>query len=69
MATQDQINAIADIILEVFENDPKVFKASLAEIKTNTDSVTIANKIARLRKQIKEFTDEKNAEIQELLGQ
>jgi len=69
MATQVQINAIADIILETFEGDAELFRDSLSEIKENTESVTITNKIARLREQIKVFTDEKNAEIQELLGQ
>ena len=67
MATETEINAICDIILEVFEGDPQVFEASLAEIKVNTDRVTIENQIEAIRKDIFEFTEAKNAEIQALL--
>ena len=68
MATQQQIAAIADVILEVFGNDANLFKASLTEIKTNTERVTIQNQIDALRKQQREANDAIEAQIQALLG-
>jgi hypothetical protein len=68
MATQAEIEAIANIILRVFERDPQVFEASLEAIKVNTDKITIDNRIAEIRKEIRVFTEAKEAEIQELLG-
>jgi hypothetical protein len=68
MATTAQISAIADVILEVFGNDAQLFKASLAEIKTNTTKVTIENQIDALRKQQREANDAIEAQIQALLG-
>jgi hypothetical protein len=68
MATTAQINAVIDIILEIFGNDAQLFKASLAEIKTNTTKVTIENQIDALRKQQREANDAIEAQIQALLG-
>jgi len=68
MATQQQIAAIADIILEVFSNDAQLFKASLTEIKTNTTKVTIENQIDALRKQQREANQAFEDQIQALLG-
>jgi hypothetical protein len=68
MATTQQINAVIDIILEIFGNDAQLFKASLAEIKTNTTKVTIENQIDALRKQQREANDAIEAQIQALLG-
>ena len=68
MATQQQIAAIADVILEVFGNDANLSKDSLTEIKTNTKKVTIENQIDALRKQQREANDAIEAQIQALLG-
>ena len=68
MATTQQISAVIDIILETFGNDAQLFKASLAEIKTNTTKVTIENQIDALRKQQREANDAIEAQIQALLG-
>jgi hypothetical protein len=68
MATQQQISAIADVILDVFGNDANLFKASLTEIKVNTKKVTIENQIDALRKQQREFNEGIEAQIQALLG-
>jgi hypothetical protein len=68
MATQQQISAVIDIILEIFGNDAQLFKASLTEIKTNTTKVTIENQIDALRKQQREANDAIEAQIQALLG-
>jgi hypothetical protein len=68
MANQQQISAVIDIILEIFGNDAQLFKASLTEIKTNTNKVTIENQIDALRKQQREANDAIEAQIQELLG-
>ena len=68
MATQQQIAAIADVILEVFGNDANLFKDSLTEIKVNTTKVTIENQIDALRKQQREFNESIEAQIQALLG-
>jgi len=67
MATTAEVQAVVDIILEVFQSDPAVFRASLEEIKTNTEAVTIENQIAAIRKEIQAFTAAKEAEIQALL--
>jgi hypothetical protein len=68
MATTAQINAIADIILEVYDGDAQLFKASLEQIKVNTERVTIQNQIDALRKQQREANDAIEAQIQTLLG-
>jgi hypothetical protein len=68
MATQQQISAVIDIILETFGNDAQLFKASLAEIKTNTTKVTIENQIDALRKQQREANQAFEDQIQALLG-
>jgi hypothetical protein len=68
MATTAQINAIADVILEVFGNDANLFKDSLTEIKVNTTKVTIENQIDALRKQQREANDAFELQIQALLG-
>jgi len=68
MATTAQINAIADVILEVFGNDANLFKDSLTEIKTNTKKVTIENQIDALRKQQREANQAFEDQIQALLG-
>ena len=68
MATQQQIAAIADVILEVFGNDANLFKDSLTEIKVNTTKVTIENQIDALRKQQREANDAFELQIQALLG-
>lgn len=68
MASSAEINIIADIILRVFDSDPAAFEASLEAIKVNTDKVTIENQIEKIRKEIRKFTEEKEAEIQTLLG-
>ena len=69
MATQAQIGQIADIILKVFDSDPKVFEASLEAIKVNTERVTVQNQIEALRKQQREFNEQIEAQVQALLGQ
>jgi hypothetical protein len=68
MATEAQVNAIADIIMEVFDADPEVFRASLEAIKVNTDRVTIENKIEALREQQRLYNEQIETQIQELLG-
>jgi len=68
MATQQQISAVIDIILETFGNDAQLFKASLTEIKTNTNKVTIQNQIDALRKKQREDNEAIEAQIQALLG-
>jgi hypothetical protein len=68
MATQQQISAVIDIILEIFGNDAQLFKASLAEIKVNTTKVTIENQIDALRKKQREDNEAIEAQIQALLG-
>ena len=68
MATSAQINAIADTILSVFGNDAEAFKTALEEIKANTEKVTIDNKILFLQKQQREFNEDIEAQIQNLLG-
>jgi hypothetical protein len=68
MATQQQISAVIDIILETFGNDAQLFKASLTEIKTNTTKVTIENQIDALRKKQREDNEAIEAQIQALLG-
>lgn len=68
MATEVQINAIADIILKVFDGDPVVFEESLKSIKINTNRVTIENQIEDLRRQKQEYEAQIEAEIQRLLG-
>ena len=68
MATQQQIAAIADIILDEFDADPELFRASLAQIRTNTERITIQNQIDALRKQQREANDAIETQIQVLLG-
>jgi len=68
MATTVEINAIADIILEVFSKDPEVFRTAMQEIKDNTAKVTLENKIAVIDAEIKAFIEQKEAEKQVLLG-
>jgi len=68
MATNAEINAIADVILEVFGKDAALFKASLTEIKVNTTKVTIENQIDALRKQQREANQVFEDQIQVLLG-
>jgi hypothetical protein len=68
MATQAQISAVTDIILDVFDADPALFRASLEEIKVNTEKVTRDNQIEALRKQQREFNAQIEAQIQALLG-
>ena len=68
MATSAQLSIIGDIILEVFESDPQVLKASLEAIKVNTERVSIENQIEALRKQQREYNEQIEAQIQELLN-
>ena len=68
MATQQQIAAIADIILDEFDADPELFRASLAQIRKNTERVTIQNQIDALRKQQREANQVFEDQIQVLLG-
>lgn len=68
MATTVEINAIADIILEVFSKDPEVFRTAMQEINDNTAKVTLENKIAVIDAEIKAFIEQKEAEKQVLLG-
>ena len=68
MATQAELSIIGDIILRVFDSDPKVFEASLEAIRINTDKVTIQNQVDALRKQQREFNEQIEAQIQALLG-
>jgi hypothetical protein len=68
MANQQEIAAVVDIILDVFDRNPNLFRESLEEIKVNTEKVTIDNRIEALRKQQREFNAQIEAQIQELLG-
>lgn len=68
MATTVEINAIADIILNVFSKDPEAFRTAMQEIKDNTAKVTLENKIAVIDAEIKAFIEQKEAEKQVLLG-
>jgi len=68
-ATLAQLEVIGGVILDVFGTDVEAFRASLAEIKVNTEAVSRDNRIAEIRKEIADYTDAKEAEIQELLGQ
>ena len=68
MASTQEINAIADIILQEFDGDAELFRASLAQIRANTERVTIQNQIDALRKQQREFNESIEAQIQTLLG-
>ncbi len=67
MATSAELSIIGDIILDVFDKDPQVFKSSLEAIRVNTEKVTIENQIAAIRKEIANFVETKEAEIQSLL--
>lgn len=67
MATTAELSIIGDIILDVFDKDPEVFKSSLEAIRVNTEKVTIENQIAEIRKEIANFVETKEAEIQSLL--
>ena len=60
--------AITQITVDVFDSDPNVYKASLNAIKVNTDEVTRQNEVAKLRKQQREFNEQIEAQIQQLLG-
>ena len=68
MATQQQIAAIADIILDEFDGNAELFRASLSQIRTNTERVTIQNQIDALRKQQREANQAFEDQIQALLG-
>lgn len=68
MATQEQINAISEVILKIFKNDLKTFEESLEAIRINTAKVTLENKMAAIDAEIKVFTEQKEAEKQALLG-
>lgn len=68
MATQAELNIIGDIILRVFDSKPEVFEASLEAIRINTDKITIDNQIAAIRKDIADFVEQKEAEIQSMLN-
>ena len=68
MADQATISAVIDIIVDVFDKDPAVFRASLEAIKINTDKMTIDNQIEELRRQQREFNEQIEAQIQQLLG-
>jgi len=68
MATQQQIAAIADIILDEFDGNAELFRASLSQIRTNTERVTIQNQIDALRKKQREDNESIEAQIQALLG-
>jgi hypothetical protein len=59
---------ITQISVEVFESKPEVYRESLEAIKKNTDEVTRQNRIAEIRKEIQTFTQQKEDEIQALLG-
>jgi len=67
-ATLEQLEVIGGVILDVFGTDVEAFRASLAEIKTNTEKVTLENRIAEIRKEMQEYNDNKEAEIQALLS-
>lgn len=68
MATEKEINEYIDAISRVFGKDVVAFEVSLEAIKVNTDKVTLDNEIEKIRKEIRKFTEEKEAEIQTLLG-
>ena len=68
MADQATISAVIDIIVDVFDSDPAVFRASLEAIRINTDEVTKQNQVEALRKQQREFNEQIEAQIQALLG-
>jgi len=67
MASEAVQSAIADIIVSVFGSDTEAFRTALAEIKANTEAVTLQNKIAELRKQQKAAHDEIESQIQALI--
>lgn len=66
--TQDQIETVVQIIIEEFKGNPNLFREALSQIVANTNEVTRQNAIRVIRQEIRAFTEEKEAEIQTLLG-
>jgi len=65
--TQEQINEVVGAILRTY-GDTKRFEDSLQSVQKNAKRIDTENQIAELRRQQREFNEQIEAQIQELLG-
>lgn len=65
--TQEQINEVIGAILRTY-GDTKRFEDSLQSAQKNAKRIDTENEIAELRRQQREFNEQIEAQIQELLG-
>ncbi len=65
--TQEQINEVIGAILRTY-GDTKRFEDSLQSVQKNAKRIDTENEIAELRRQQREYNEQIEAQIQELLG-
>jgi len=65
--TQEQINEVIGAILRTY-GDSKRFEDSLQSVQKNAKRIDTENEIAELRRQQREYNEQIEAQIQELLG-
>ncbi len=65
--TQEQINEVIGAILRTY-GDTKRFEDSLQSAQKNAKRIDTENEIAELRRQQREYNEQIEAQIQELLG-
>ncbi len=65
--TQEQINEVIGAILRTY-GDTKRFEDSLQSVQKNAKRIDTENQIAELRRQQREYNEQIEAQIQELLG-
>lgn len=66
MATQAQISAIADIILNAFESNPTLFEKAMTKLKLQQELSDIQSKIENHRKAYHTATDDFNQALETL---